>query len=119
VCATPDVDRPEELAKNMYYLTRAQLRIVNKNSWFSLTTEKRNNFIHWPFCFIGQPAASTPHRNNRHHQEMKHCGLTDKPRAGNNSEQLYHETSEIISAAFHRFSQCTLRLTISSYCVTS
>ena len=55
--ATPGVDRPQELATNLYYLTRAQLRLLDSKSWVSLTTEERQNCIHWPFCFIGQQTA--------------------------------------------------------------
>jgi len=65
VYVAPDVDRPQELATSVYYLTRARLGLVYNNSWFSLTTEERENCIHWPFCCMGQPAASTPHRNHR------------------------------------------------------
>jgi hypothetical protein len=72
---------------------------VDNNSWFSPTTKERENCIHWPFCCIGQTADSqrTSPASPRH-KEMNHCAMTDKPGAGNNNEQLYHETSEIISS---------------------
>jgi len=75
-----------------------------------LTTQERDNCIRCPAILLYRTAGNQrTSPDSKRPQEMKHCGLTDKPRAGYNSEQLYHETSEIISAVLHSFSQRTLR----------